>query len=325
MPVTHLLNYQDDEIQVKVTNGFNEDIAPLTADFTFFGGIYRNIDLMITEPVHFSKNDHGITSGVYLTTPVVSKEIASIKIKSIIANALAEGVKVQVHTDLTDAEGLVVATNLSTLTLPAHQNSTIVQDIKNVKNPQLWSPENPYLYRVITQIIDVKTKTVLDQVSNPLGFRWFKFDAEKGFSLNGEHLKLIGASRHQDYKDMGNAVPDALQIRDVELLKKMGGNFLRVSHYPQDPQVLEACDRLGILASVEIPVVNTITESAAFTENCKNMQVEMIRQNFNHPSVVIWAYMNEILLRPKFADDKARQAVYFKHIVSLHLRRHWIA
>jgi beta-galactosidase len=317
VPVSRFLNYQDDEIQVKVTNRFNEDIAPLTADFTFFGGIYRNIDLMITEPVHFSKNDYGSTSGVYLTTPHVSKEVASIKVKSLIENASAAGVKIQVHTDLTDAEGLVIATNLAILTVPARQSSTLIQDIRNVKDPKLWSPENPYLYRVVTQIIDVRTKNVLDQVSNPLGFRWFKFDAEKGFFLNGEPLKLIGASRHQDYKNTGNAVPDALQIRDIQLLKKMGGNFLRVSHYPQDPQILEACDRLGILASVEIPVVNTITESAAFTENCKNMQVEMIRQNFNHPSIVIWAYMNEILLRPKFTDDKARQAIYFKHIVEL--------
>lgn len=317
VPVSRFLNYKDDEVQVKVTNRFNEDIAPLTADFTFFGGIYRNVNLLITEPVHFSKNDHGSTAGVYLTTPDVSKETASVKAKSLIENASAEEIKVQVHTALADADGAVVATNITTLKVPAHQTSTLVQDLKNIKNPQLWSPEKPYLYRVITQLIDVKTKAVLDQVANPLGFRWFKFEAEKGFFLNGEPLKLIGASRHQDYKEMGNAVPDALQIRDVELLKKMGGNFLRVSHYPQDPQILEACDRLGILASVEIPVVNTITESAAFTENCKNMQVEMIRQNFNHPSVVIWAYMNEVLLRPKFADDKPRQAIYFKHIVTL--------
>lgn len=317
IPVSSFLNYKDDEVQVKVTNRFNEDIAPLTADFTFFGGIYRNVELIVTEPVHFSKNDHGNSSGVYLTTPDVSKETASVKAKSLIENTSAKEIKVQVHTDLTNADGVIVATDIATLTVPAHQKSTFVQDLKNIKNPQLWSPENPYLYRVITQLIEVKTKTILDQVSNPLGFRWFKFDAEKGFFLNGEPVKLMGASRHQDYKGMGNAVPDALQIRDVELLKKMGGNFLRVSHYPQDPQILEACDRLGILASVEIPVVNTITESAAFTANCKNMQVEMIRQSFNHPSVVIWAYMNEILLRPKFTDDKPRQAIYFKHIVTL--------
>ena len=225
VPLSSFLNYQDDEIQVKVTNRFNEDIAPLTADFTFFGGIYRNVDLLITQPVHFSKNDHGSASGVYITTPEVSDAAATVKVKSLIENDSAEGVKIQVHTDLTDAEGLVIATHLATLTVPANQSSTFIQDIKNVKNPKLWSPENPYLYRVITQIIDVKTKTVIDQVSNPLGFRWFKFDAGQGFFLNGKPLKLIGASRHQDYKGLGNAVPDALQLRDVELLKKWGVIF----------------------------------------------------------------------------------------------------
>lgn len=317
IPVSRFLNYQDDEVQVKVTNRFNEDIAPLTADFTFFGGIYRNVNLLVTDPVHFSENDHGNTSGVYVTTPEVSNETASVKVKSLLENSSAAASKIQVQTELIDADGKVIATQSNILTIPAKQSVVISQDFKSVQKPHLWSPEDPYLYKVISKIIAVKSKNVLDQVSNPLGFRWFKFDAEKGFFLNGKSLKLMGASRHQDYKDMGNAVPDALQLRDVELLKKMGGNFLRVAHYPQDPQILEACDRLGILASVEIPVINTITESAAFTENCKNMQVEMIRQSFNHPSVVIWAYMNEILLRPKFTDDKNRQATYFKHIVQL--------
>ncbi|KIO78932.1 hypothetical protein TH53_01015 [Pedobacter lusitanus] len=317
VPVSRLLNHQDDEIQVRVTNQFNEDIAPLTADFTFFGGIYRNVDLLITEPVHFARNDHGSNPGIYMTTPEVSEGKARVQVKSLIENASAAAEKVQVQNELIDQQGLVIATAFTDLVIPAGQTITAVQEFKNISSPHLWSPENPYLYRIISKIITRKTNRTLDQVSSPLGFRWFRFDAEKGFFLNGQPLKLIGASRHQDYMGMGNAVPDVLQLRDVELLKKMGGNFLRVAHYPQDPQILEACDRLGILASVEIPVVNTITESAAFTQNCKQMQQEMIRQNFNHPSVVIWAYMNEILLRPKFADDKIRQAVYFKHIVEL--------
>lgn len=313
IPVSKFLNYQNDEIEVKVNNRFNEDIAPLTADFTFFGGIYRNVNLLITDAVHFSQQDHG-SSGVYITTPQVSATSASVQIKSLLEAGNSR--KVQLQTSLVNAEGKVIASQVTSLNLAAGIN-TSTQIFPAIRQPELWSPERPYLYRVITKIIDVKTKAVTDQVSNSLGFRWFKFDAEQGFFLNGKPLKLIGASRHQDYAGLGNAVPDALQIRDIELLKKMGGNFLRVAHYPQDPMILEACDRLGILASVEIPVVNTITESEAFTTNCKNMQVEMIRQNFNHPSIVIWAYMNEILLRPKFTNDKPRQQVYFNHIRQL--------
>jgi beta-galactosidase len=97
----------------------------------------------------------------------------------------------------------------------------------------------------------------------------------------------------------------------------MGGNFLRIAHYPQDPTILRACDELGILASVEIPIVNEITETDSFFHNCANMQREMIRQNFNHPSIIIWCYMNEVLLRPHFGNDKPRQEIYFATIARL--------
>lgn len=309
------LNYKDDVIEVRVTNRFNEDIPPLTADFTFFGGIYRNVNLLITDPVHFSQKANG-SSGVFITTPQVSAVTAKVQVKSIIENS-SSAKKVQIQTTIFNAQGKEISSQVSILNMLSGGNNTVVQELNNIKQPELWSPGNPYLYRIVTKIIDMKTKTVLDQVSNPLGFRWFKFDANQGFFLNDKPLKLIGASRHQDYEYLGNATPDALQIRDVEVLKKMGGNFLRVAHYPQDPLVLEACDRLGILASVEIPVVNTITESETFTKNCLDMQVEMIRQNFNHPSIIIWAYMNEILLRTKFESDKPRQQIYFDHVREL--------
>lgn len=316
IPITRYLNYGNDEIEVKVNNRFNEDIAPLTADFTFFGGIYRNVNLIIAESVHFTKKDHG-GPGIYITTPEVSKDAGRVNVKSLIDNSSSVNKKVSVSSVITDAEGKVILTTINALEVKAGAQTVVTQVFKPVSKPKLWSPSNPYLYRVITTIVDARTKTVLDRSVNPLGFRWFRFDADKGFFLNGEPLKLIGASRHQDYENLGNAVPDALQTRDVELLKEMGGNVLRVAHYPQDPLILEACDRLGIIASVEIPVVNTITESKAFTDNCKLMQVEMIRQNFNHPSIVIWAYMNEVLLRPKFANDKPRQEIYYRHIREL--------
>jgi len=316
IPISKFLNYQDDTIKVKVNNKFNEDIAPLTADFTFFGGIYRNVNLVVAERVHFTKNDHG-GPGIYITTPAVSKEAGQASLKSLIDNSSSADKKIVVRSIITDADGIVVARAVAAVNVKAGAQTVVSQAFKPVENPTLWSPSNPYLYRVITTILDAKTKAVLDRSANPLGFRWFKFDADQGFFLNGKSLKLIGASRHQDYENLGNAVPDALQIRDVELLKEMGGNLLRVAHYPQDPLILEACDRLGILASVEIPVVNTITESKAFTDNCKMMQVEMIRQHFNHPSIVIWAYMNEVLLRPKFTNDKPRQEVYYRHIREL--------
>ena len=306
----------ENQIRVKVSNRDQEDIAPLSADFTFFGGIYRKVGLLLTDPVHFYNGAYG-ADGIYISTPQVSAESASVSVKSVLENSASESRKLQLSTVLYNKAGVMVSKRTVLIRLNGGEKKTVQLDLPKLNKPELWSPDSPVLYRVVSSITDVKDSKMLDEVSNSIGFRWFKFDAEKGFFLNGKALKLMGASRHQDYEGLGNAVPDALQIRDVELLKEMGGNFLRVAHYPQDPIILETCDRLGILSSVEIPIVNAITESAAFAENSKNMQIEMIRQNFNHPSVVMWAYMNEVLLRPKFGDDKSRQELYFKHIKEL--------
>ncbi|WP_316838641.1 glycoside hydrolase family 2 TIM barrel-domain containing protein [Pedobacter gandavensis] len=319
VPITRFLKFSanfKNEIKVKVTNRFNEDIAPLTADFTFFGGIYRKVGLLLTDPVHFYNGDYG-ADGVYISTPQVSAKSARVVVNSVLKNTADQSRKLKLNTALYNKEGRLVAKQSMVVSLKGGEQKTMLMELPKIDKPELWSPDSPVLYRVVSSILDAHDSKVLDEVSNAIGFRWFKFDAEKGFFLNGTPLKLMGASRHQDYEGLGNAVPDALQIRDVELLKAMGGNFLRVAHYPQDPVILETCDRLGILASVEIPIVNAITETEAFTENSKQMQREMIRQNFNHPSVVMWAYMNEVLLRPKFGEDKARQDLYFKHIREL--------
>ncbi len=297
---------ETNEIAVKVDNSFNENIPPLTADFTFYGGIYRDVYLIATNKSHFTLTH--AANGVFITTPYVSAASASVKITGQVDGSTTN--LALVTTVLDGAKTIAkVKSNLT--------SADFIQNIPAITKPHLWSPDAPHLYLVRTQLVDAKTGAVLDEVNNPLGFRWFKFDGEKGFFLNGKSLKLVGTSRHQDFEGLGNAIPANYNVHDVELLKQMGGNFLRVSHYPQDPKILETCDKLGILASVEIPVVNTITESEAFTETCKNMQVEMIRQNFNHPSVVIWAYMNEVLLRPKFGNDKARQQIYFSNIKKL--------
>ncbi|WP_342646563.1 glycoside hydrolase family 2 TIM barrel-domain containing protein [Mucilaginibacter sp. CSA2-8R] len=304
------------EILVRVTNRFNEDIAPLTADFTFFGGIYREVNLLSTESVHFTLKDDG-SDGVYISTPVVDSASAHISVKSLLENNSNVSKVLNVKQVVLDKAGKLVTSYTTTLRLAAGEQKELHQNLKTLTNPRLWSPANPYLYQVFTSITDQQTGETLDRIVNAVGLRWFKFDANTGFYLNGKPLKLMGASRHQDYKDMGNAVPAYLQIKDMEWIKRMGGNFVRIAHYPQDPVVLKACDELGILASVEIPIVNAITESEAFSLNCKHMQVEMIRQNFNHPSIILWGYMNEVLLRPKFTSDKPRQEIYYQHIREL--------
>jgi beta-galactosidase len=284
------------EVVVKLTNRYNPDIPPLTADFTFYGGIYRDVYLVAAEPVHFDLDNYA-SQGVFVRTPAVSADAASTEVSGTLANESPKARTVTVRTQLLDHAGRVAAQQLTRLTLKPGARLAFRQALPVVRQPHLWSPNDPYLYRAVSQLVEGKSANVLDEVSNPVGMRWYRFDAAQGFFLNGQPLKLIGTNRHQDYPGLGNALPDALAEHDVQLLKQMGGNYLRVSHYPQDPAVLAACDRLGILASVEIPIVNAITDSPAFFQNCRAMQTEMIRQNFNHPSVVIWAYMNEVLLR----------------------------
>jgi beta-galactosidase len=316
VPITNYVKFgESNEILVKVDNSHNKNIAPLSADFTFFGGIYRDVYLITKNRLHFSTNDAG-SNGVYVSTPSVSKEKAFVTIKGFVDNAEKTDAVANIVTTIFDASGKKISSTNSSLTVKSNSQNSFHQTIPNILSPKLWSPENPYLYKAETKLFNWKGK-VVDIITNPLGFRWFSFDAAKGFFLNGRPYKLVGASRHQDYKDLGNAVPDELAINDVVLLKNMGANFLRVAHYPQDPSVLKACDSLGLLTSVEIPIVNEISETDSFYTNCENMQVEMIRQGYNHPSVVVWCYMNEVLLRPQFNNDKERQKIYLANVKAL--------
>lgn len=292
-------------IAVKVDNSFNADIPPLTADFTFYGGIYRDVWLIATEDIHFKATDYA-SSGVQITTPGVSEKSGTVNIRGTIVNANEKARNIEVVNSIVDAAGKEISSTFSKLQINPKAEANFEQTTKPISDPKLWSPENPYLYQVKTMIRE--NGKVLDEISNPLGFRWFSFDGEKGFSLNGKPVKLRGTNRHQDYKGLGNAVPDSIHIRDMELMKETGYNFVRLAHYPQDPAILQAADRLGLMLWEEIPIVNYITISPKFNENSATMLKEMIRQHRNHPSVIMWGYMNEIFLRvPKENEENIKK------------------
>lgn len=299
-------------LEVRVDNSHNTEIPPLSADFTFYGGIYRDVYVVYEEPVHISLFDHA-SQGVYVATPNVSEEQAEIELKVLLNNHSSRTETVNWQSQITAPGGQKVVTLKGKTRLKAGATNNVVVSKVVIKNPQLWSPDAPQLYRVRTILTDAKGQT-LDENVETFGLRWFSFDADKGFMLNGKPLKLIGTNRHQDYLGRGWALDDAYHLQDVRLLKQMGGNFLRVSHYPQDPAVLDECDRLGILASVEIPIVNGITETEAFLSTCLTMQEEMIKQNINHPSVIIWAYMNEVLLVPPYKSADPRYQPYLNEV-----------
>ncbi|MES2488006.1 MAG: glycoside hydrolase family 2 TIM barrel-domain containing protein, partial [Bacteroidota bacterium] len=306
--ITKLVQPGKNTLRVKLDNSHNPDIAPLGGDFSVYGGIYRDVYLIAADATHFDMDNYA-TNGVFITTPKVTAEAANVQVKGKISGSK----KVNVITTIYDMQGRQVA---KTESKPGKDGSFIT-NIKDIKNPKLWSPESPYLYKIVSTLTDAKTGTVLDEITNPLGFRWFSFDADKGFFLNGKPCKIMGVSRHQDFKGMGSALPDALHVNDVQWLKDMGGNFLRVSHYPQDPAIMEACDRLGILTAVETPGNNQVTESEGYTNTMLDMQREMIRQNYNHPSVIIWSYMNEVLIQPLHKDKTPEREQYWKNLHDL--------
>lgn len=305
----HLRYGQENLFAIYVNNVYNPNIPPLSADFTFFGGIYRDVYLQFMNPVHIATNDYA-SSGVYIRTPEVNNSAASVEITTLLTNDMPQATEVRVENIICDADGKEVKKTQAEVKLAAGETKTDISKKIKIDSPRLWDIDDPYRYMVYTRILDKRKGTLLDEVVNPLGLRWFKFDSEKGFFLNGKGRKLIGTARHQDYFQKGNALRDELHVQDILLLKEMGGNYLRVSHYPQDPVIMEMCDKLGIVTSVEIPVVNAVTETEEFLHNSVEMAKEMVRQDFNRPSVMIWGYMNEIFLRRPYTEGKQLEDYY---------------
>lgn len=283
------------KIDVDITNKADANVLPLSMDFTFFGGIYRDIYVIITNAIHFDVLNYG-SNGVLISTPKVSEKIGELNIRTRLLNETKKNKKIALVHRIISADGKTVETITKNVVLLAASGVNEISLSGKVNSPELWSPNSPAMYTVVSEIKDLETGSVIDQVVNPLGFRWFNMDPQKGFFLNGKHLKLTGVSKHQDFEGIGSAVSNDLLIKDLEMIKAMGANCYRTSHYPHDPEVLNACDRLGILVIEEIPLVNSITESEAFSENCHLVMTEMITRDYNHPSIYSWGLSNEICI-----------------------------
>lgn len=290
-PYCHL--GQSNVVAVKAENTLN-DVPPISGDFTIFGGMYRDVWLISTAKVHVDMSDTG-SDGIFVATDNVSEKSASYSIKGKIENSTSSKVTVRVTHTVRDSHNAIVKVLDEKLSIKGNETKDFLQT-STVNNPMLWSPETPNLYTVESVVSDHKSGQVIDIVNSSFGFRWFSIDEQKGFILNGKPYKLNGVCRHQDQMPIGNALSDEVHRRDMKLIKDMGANFVRVSHYPQDNAILEQCDRLGLLVWEEIPIIDIVPESTAFADNCETALREMIRQHYNHPSIVMWGYMNEILL-----------------------------
>ena len=293
-------------IAVKVDNSLVNDIPPLDADFNMHGGIYRDVWVIAANETHIKTTDMA-SSGIVIRTPQVSESSATVSVSGTLVNAASSASRVEASSSIVNGSGQVVATARSSISVPSNGEQSFKHEDLRVSDPKLWSPDSPNLY-IVRTVIRQSGKDI-DEVTEPLGFRWFRFDAKEGFFLNGKPLKLRGTNRHQDYKGLGNAVPDELHVRDLEIIKDTGFNFVRLAHYPQDPSVLAAADRLGLMLWEEIPVVNVVHISEAFNRNSETMLREMIRQHRNHPSVVLWGYMNEVFLRAPKNEAQVKATV----------------
>lgn len=277
--ITELLR-DENELTVEVDNSKNDRVYPQKADFTFYGGIYRDVSLMVVSKNHFTLDYFG-GPGIRIT-PTVQGADASVQVTTWHDG---EG---EVSIELLDAAGNTVATGKGpdiTLT---------------IFNAHLWNGvKDPYLYSCKARL--VVNGTVEDETTTRFGVRSFKVDPKKGFFLNGKSYPLHGVSRHQDRKGLGNAITCEMHDEDMALIKEIGANTIRLAHYQHDQYFYDLCDEAGMVVWAEIPYISEHMPNGR--ENTISQMKELIIQNYNHPCIVCWGVSNEITISTKDKKD----------------------
>ncbi|HTB81187.1 MAG TPA: glycoside hydrolase family 2 TIM barrel-domain containing protein [Opitutaceae bacterium] len=283
-------------IAVCVDNSKRADLAPLAGDFTIFGGIYRPVHLLVTDPVCLSPLDHA-SPGVTVQTLHVSDEKANVTIEALVSNSNAAADSVQVATSIMDATGQVVARTSEEISVPAGITQREMHAF-TLLHPHLWNGRaDPYLYTAVVELR--RGDAVIDRIEQPLGLRYIRID-RTGFYLNGKLYPLHGVNTHQDALDKGWAISDADQKRDLDFILELGANSVRAAHYQHSETFYRLCDETGLLVWAELPQVNFVGASHAFEQNSCDQLLDLIRQNINHPSIFTWSLSNE--LRQPSAD-----------------------
>ena len=318
LDITDAVKPGDNVVAVRVNNLWSARLAPRVGEHTFSGGIYRDVRLVVTAPLHVA------WYGTFVTTPQVSKASGTVNVKTEIVNDSGKSKSATVKTAILDADGKLVTEMESTQTVAANSTLIFDQTSQAIANPQLWHPDHPYLYSVQTTVLD--DGKPVDNFSSPLGFRWFKFTADQGFFLNGEHYYFKGANVHQDHAGWGDAVADSGFFRDVKMVKDAGFDFIRGSHYPHAPAFSQACDELGMLFWSENcfwgsaatgeggfknsgAYPNHAEDETEFKQSLRDSLHDMIRIHRNHPSVIVWSMDNEVFFTARATLPKVRDCL----------------
>ncbi len=282
--LTPAMKDEGNVLTVVVTNGVS-DIYPQNADFTFYGGLYRDVNFIEVNEAHYDLLKDG-TNAVFVTPHCSGKT----RVDLFPVNACGCTLKV----DLMDAEGNVVGT----ATTAASEHAHVLID---VKDPHKWNGmEDPFCYTATASI--VKDEETVDAVTVTYGYRSFHVDSNTGFYLNGKSVPLHGVSRHQDRLDKGWAISKADHEEDCALIKELGANTIRLAHYQHDQYFYELCNRTGFVLWAEIPFISQFIPTKEAYNNTISQMTELVAQNYNHPAICFWGISNEILIGPDRED-----------------------
>ncbi len=310
--VTDIIKFKEKNVLAIRTDNSDDPIYPPgksqnTLDFTYFGGIYRDVWLIETNKVYITDanfEDKVADGGVFIRYENLSKQHADVVIRTHIANQYKNKQDLTLIAEIRDKANKIVSRATKSLAIAKGKNKAVLQRIK-ITTPNLWTPDTPYLYNLILTIKNKKGE-IVDGYRKRIGIRTIHFDDEKGFFLNGKHYphKLLGANRHQDFAIIGNALPNALHWRDVKKLRDAGFRIIRNAHYPQDPAFMDACDELGMFVIDATPGWQFWNEAPIFEQRVYSDIRQMVRRDRNHPSVIMW---EPILNETHYPDHFAKK------------------
>jgi beta-galactosidase len=286
-----LLKYgQENTLFMKVNNQARPDVIPVNHTlFGVYGGIYRPVELIVTEKINIAVTDYA-SPGMYITQTNVKRQSADVSVKIKLENKNKGAETIRLLTTIYEADGKVKARQSTPVTILPQGRQTVVQHFV-LKSPHLWQGlEDPYLYKTLTQI--ERNGQIIDEVTQPLGLRHFELRAADGMYLNGKKVPMYGVCRHQDWWQYGSALTDEQHDTDLAIIRELGATTIRLAHYQQAERIYAKCDSIGFMVWAEIPFVNRVTTQEA--ANARQQLTELIRQNYNHPSIYIWGLHNEV-------------------------------